>query len=71
VGTKLSCIDGVRLDFAHGFGVLRQSNTSHNLTARFAGDSIEDLRDIQAKFAALCRPFDKKLAEQIVAIPAE
>ena len=71
VGTKLSCIDGVRLDFAHGFGVLRQSNTSHNLTARFAGDSIEDLRDIQAKFAALCRPFDKELAEQIVAIPAE
>ena len=71
VGTKLSCIDGVRLDFAHGFGVLRQSNTSHNLTARFAGDSIEDLRDIQAKFAALCRPFDKKLAEQIIAIPAE
>ncbi|WP_250163828.1 hypothetical protein [Psychrobacter sp. WY6] len=47
-GTKLSCIDGVRLDFDHGFGVLRQSNTSHNLTARFAGDSIEDLRDIQA-----------------------
>ncbi|HCI31793.1 MAG TPA: phosphomannomutase, partial [Psychrobacter sp.] len=24
-GTRLSCIDGVRLDFAHGFGVLRQS----------------------------------------------
>lgn len=71
VGTKLSCIDGVRLDFDHGFGVLRQSNTSHNLTARFAGDSSKDLRDIQAKFAALCRPFDKKLAEQIVAIPAE
>ncbi|MDN3452067.1 MULTISPECIES: phosphomannomutase [unclassified Psychrobacter] len=71
VGTKLSCIDGVRLDFAHGFGVLRQSNTSHNLTVRFAGDSMEDLKDIQGKFAALCRPFDKTLAEQIAAIPAE
>ncbi|WP_372843812.1 phosphomannomutase/phosphoglucomutase [Psychrobacter sp.] len=68
VGTKLSCIDGVRLDFAHGFGVLRQSNTSHNLTARFAGDSMADLQDIQAKFAALCRPFDKNLAAQIMAI---
>lgn len=68
IGTKLSCIDGVRLDFAHGFGVLRQSNTSHNLTARFAGDSIEDLKDIQAKFAALCRPFDENLAAQIMAI---
>ena len=68
IGTTLSCIDGVRLDFAHGFGVLRQSNTSHNLTARFAGDSMAYLQDIQAKFAALCRPFDATLAAQIVAI---
>ncbi|WP_201548644.1 phosphohexomutase domain-containing protein [Psychrobacter fjordensis] len=71
VGTTLSCIDGVRLDFPHGFGVLRQSNTSHHLTARFAGDSIDDLADIQAKFAALCHPFDEELAAKIVAIPAE
>jgi len=71
VETKLSCIDGVRLDFAHGFGVLRQSNTSNSLTARFAGDSIDDLKDIQATFAALCRPFNAALAEQILAIPAE
>ena len=71
IGTKLSCIDGVRLDFTHGFGVIRQSNTSHHLTARFAGDSIEDLRDIQAKFAALCRPFDENLAALIMAIPPE
>ncbi|HSP86078.1 MAG TPA: phosphomannomutase [Psychrobacter sp.] len=68
LGTTLSCIDGVRLDFAHGFGVIRQSNTSHNLTTRFAGDSMAHLQDIQAKFAALCRPFDENLAAQIVAI---
>ena len=68
IGTTLSCIDGVRLDFAHGFGVIRQSNTSRNLTARFAGDSMAHLQDIQAKFAALCLPFDKNLAAQIVAI---
>ncbi|MBA2058277.1 phosphomannomutase [Psychrobacter cryohalolentis] len=68
IGTTLSCIDGVRLDFAHGFGILRQSNTSHNLTARFAGDSMAHLQDIQAKFAALCFPFDENLAAQIVAI---
>lgn len=71
VGTTLSCIDGVRLDFTHGFGVLRQSNTSYNLTARFAGDSLDDLKEVQAKFAALCRPFDQKLAVQIATIPAE
>ncbi|TSB23251.1 phosphomannomutase [Psychrobacter sp. YGAH215] len=71
VSTKLSCIDGVRLDFARGFGVLRQSNTSQNLTVRFAGDSIDDLIDIQTRFAALCRPFNKTLAMQILAIVAE
>lgn len=71
MGTKLSCIDGVRLDFARGFGVLRQSNTSQNLTVRFAGDSIDDLIDIQTRFAALCRPFNEHLATQILAIVAE
>ncbi|MBO1516709.1 phosphomannomutase [Psychrobacter halodurans] len=71
IGTRLSCIDGVRLDFAHGFGVLRQSNTSHHLTARFAGDSLDDLKEVQNRFAALCRPFDQRLAEQIIAIAAE
>ena len=71
IGTTLSCIDGVRLDFARGFGVLRQSNTSQNLTVRFAGDSIDDFIDIQTRFAALCRPFNKTLAMQILAIVAE
>jgi len=50
---------------------LRQSNTSQNLTVRFAGDSIDDLIDIQTRFAALCRPFNKTLAMQILAIVAE
>ena len=70
VGTRISCIDGVRLDFAHGFGVLRQSNTSHSLTVRFAGDSEDDLRAIQARFVRLCQPFDSHLAEQIATIEA-
>lgn len=68
---QLSCIDGVRLDFAHGFGVVRQSNTSHSLTVRFAGDSLADLQQIQAYFVALCQPFDGHLALQISAINAE
>ncbi|MBP2281525.1 phosphomannomutase/phosphoglucomutase [Psychrobacter sp. PL15] len=70
-GTRLTCIDGVRLDFAHGFGVLRQSNTSNSLTVRLAGDSNADLKDVQRRFIALCRPFDKNLAEQIAAIYPE
>lgn len=70
-GTQLSCIDGVRLDFDNGFGVLRQSNTSHSLTVRFAGDSLADLKEIQARFVALCLSFDAILAAQIATIHAE
>lgn len=70
-GTRLSCIDGLRLDFDNGFGVLRKSNTSHSLTVRFAGDSVADLKDIQAHFVALCRPFYDTLAEQIADICPE
>lgn len=67
-GTQLTCIDGIRLDFAHGFGILRESNTSHSLTVRFAGDSVADLEDIQSRFVSLCRPFDAQLATQIANI---
>ncbi|WP_227679820.1 phosphomannomutase [Psychrobacter frigidicola] len=70
-GTKLSCIDGVRLDFAHGFGVVRQSNTSHSLTVRFAGDSVAALKDVQARFVTLCRSFDESLATRIATIYPE
>lgn len=67
-GTRLTSIDGVRLDFDNGFGVLRESNTSHSLTVRFAGDSVADLQDVQARFVALCRSFDQALAEEIATI---
>lgn len=70
-GTLLSRIDGVRLDFAHGFGVLRQSNTSHSLTVRFAGDDLAAMTEVQTRFIALCQAFDTQLAEQIAAISAE
>lgn len=69
--TQISLIDGIRLDFANGFGVLRESNTSHNLTVRFAGDSAKDLQQVQARFVALCKLFDSHLAQQIAAIEPE
>lgn len=71
VGTQFSFIDGIRLDFANGFGVIRESNTSHSLTVRFAGDSLADLKEMQARFVSLCEPIDKHLAEQIAAIHPE
>ncbi|WP_201532987.1 phosphohexomutase domain-containing protein [Psychrobacter ciconiae] len=70
-GTVLNCIDGVRLDFASGFGVLRKSNTSHSLTVRFAGDSVADLLEIRSRFVALCQWFDADLAQKIAGLLPE
>ena len=69
--TRIYSIDGLRLDFARGFGVVRRSNTSHSLTVRFAGDSAEDMQIIKSRFIALCGLFDKDLAEQMTAIEPE
>ncbi|MES1965304.1 phosphomannomutase [Psychrobacter sp. AH5] len=68
--TKLCTIDGLRLDFAHGFGVVRRSNTSNSLTVRFAGDSRAEMQKVKARFVALCQLFDKDLAAQMAAIEA-
>lgn len=68
--TRLSTIDGLRLDFAHGFGVVRRSNTSNSLTVRFAGDSRAEMQTVKARFVALCQLFDKDLAAQMAAIEA-
>jgi phosphomannomutase/phosphoglucomutase len=43
-------IDGVRVDFADGWGLLRASNTSPMLTLRFEADGQEALQRIQEQF---------------------
>lgn len=66
--TRLTCIDGLRLDFTNGFGVIRPSNTSHSLTVRFAGNTLADLRAVQQRFVDLCQFIDSDLASQIAKI---
>lgn len=66
--TRLTCIDGIRLDFANGFGVIRPSNTSHSITVRFAGNTLADLKAIQQRFVQLCNFIDADLASQIAKI---
>lgn len=65
---RLCTIDGIRLDFQHGFGVIRQSNTSQSLTVRFAGNSIADLKKIQQYFVKICQQIDEQLAKAIAKI---
>lgn len=49
-GARISVIDGIRSDFADGWGLVRASNTSPTLTLRFAGDSDEALERIKSLF---------------------
>lgn len=65
---RLTCIDGLRLDFKHGFGIIRSSNTSNSLTVRFAGDSVSDLKSVQHYFVSLCQSISQDLASQVANI---
>jgi phosphomannomutase/phosphoglucomutase len=50
---KLTTIDGLRADFADGFGLVRASNTTPVLVFRFEGDNPEALERIQKRFREL------------------
>ncbi len=47
---RINDLDGVRVDYARGWGLLRASNTSAALTARFEGDDEAALQDIMSRF---------------------
>ncbi len=49
---EIVSIDGVRADFADGFGLVRASNTTPNLVLRFEGDDEAALKRIQEAFRA-------------------
>ena len=50
---KVSIIDGLRADFADGFGLVRASNTTPVLVFRFEGDTPEALQRIKSRFRDL------------------
>jgi phosphomannomutase/phosphoglucomutase len=49
---RASTIDGLRVDFADGWGLVRASNTTPVLVMRFDADSEAALRRIQGEFRA-------------------
>ena len=49
---KINTMDGVRVDFSNGWGLVRASNTVAALTARFEADDQENLELIQDEFRA-------------------
>ncbi len=52
---RLSTIDGVRIDWPDGFGLIRASNTTPVLVLRFEGQTVEALHRIEAHMLALLR----------------
>jgi phosphomannomutase len=52
---QVSTIDGLRVDWPDGFGLVRASNTTPVLTLRFEGDTREAMERIEATMLALLR----------------
>ena len=48
-GEKIT-IDGLRINFKNGWGLLRASNTTPKLVLRFEGNSVDDLNQIKINF---------------------
>jgi phosphomannomutase len=52
---KISTIDGVRVDWPDGFGLIRASNTTPVLVLRFEGHTKQAMERIEADMLALLR----------------
>ncbi len=59
---RLTTIDGLRVDFENGWGLVRASNTSPALTLRFEADSEEALAKIKAQFKQEIQKIDADLS---------
>lgn len=55
-------IDGLRVEFPHGWGLIRASNTTPCLVARFEAQDVASLNDIQALFKTQLHEVDEHLA---------
>jgi len=58
---KVSLIDGIRVDFATGFGLVRASNTTPILVLRFESQTQQGLEIIMQQFRALFARVDPEL----------
>lgn len=58
---KVSTLDGVRVDFAKGWGLVRASNTAAALTLRFEADDADSLATVQHVFKQQLQRVDSQL----------
>ncbi|HCK31713.1 MAG TPA: phosphomannomutase, partial [Acinetobacter ursingii] len=62
---QLSKIDGIRLDFDDGFGIIRASNTGEYFTVRFDAGSPLQLAQIRHQFVRMLQDKYPKIAQDI------
>lgn len=58
---KITNIDGLRVDFSDGWGLVRASNTTPSLVVRFEADSEQAMRRIQKEFKTLIASIEPQL----------
>ena len=58
---KISKIDGLRVDYNDGFGLVRPSNTTPILVLRFEADTEAGLKRIQTQFANAIKSIDSSI----------
>lgn len=66
LGASISKIDGIRLDFNDGFGIMRASNTGEYFTVRFDAESPAGLDQIRQKFVSMLSDQYPKIAHDIL-----
>ena len=57
----VSKIDGLRVDYKDGFGLIRPSNTTPILVLRFEADTEEAIKRIQSDFASAIKSIDDSI----------
>jgi len=60
-GSRMITIDGLRVEYSDGWGLVRASNTSPSLLLRFEADTLARMNEIQAQFRTLIGNADKNL----------
>ena len=58
-------IDGLRVEFRHGWGLIRASNTGPAITMRFEADSESSMKRIQNDFKELLLRIDPTLVDSL------
>lgn len=63
--SKVTLLDGIRVDFQQGWGLIRASNTSSYLTLRFEGKTAKAQKDIKQHFFQWISAYDNTLLSEI------